>query len=313
MLFGEQTVLIILTASLVLTGCAGVRRNTDTADTSQNTAEAPDEKNEDAVKDTKNTEVLPVKEKVYLDPDWEYAGLSKICSGASVLYKAPSNRKEIVIGVNAGHGTIGGEEVKTYCHPDKSPKITNGSNPAGSLKAVAISAGMIFSDGATESEVALRASQILRDRLLEQGYDVLMLRDDEDVQLDNVARSVMANNNADCMVSLHWDGDGKGYDKGCFYIPVPDEIKEMEPVASHWQEHERLGESLIRSLSRTGCTIYRGRIDPLELTQTCYSTIPAVVIELGNGASSHTDSDLAKLANGLADGINSFVSGMNDL
>ena len=312
MLFGEKTVLIIVMSSLVLTGCTGVRRSVDTPDSSQNAAEAQEEKKEDAVNDTKSTEVLPVKEKVYLDPGWEYADLSEINSGASVLYKAPSNRKEIVIGVNAGHGTMGGEEVRTYCHPDKSPKITKGSNPAGSLKAVAISAGMIFSDGATESEVALRASRILRDKLLEQGYDVLMLRDDEDVQLDNVARSVIANNNADCLVSLHWDGDGKGYDKGCFYIPVPDEIKEMEPVVSVWQEHERMGESLIRSLSRKGCTIYRGRVDPLELTQTCYSTIPAVVIELGNGASSHTDSELSKLANGLADGINSFVSGMND-
>ncbi len=57
------------------------------------------------------------------------------------------------------------------------------------IKAVAVSAGMIFNDGATE---------------------------------------------ADCLISLHWDGDGQSHDKGCFYIPVPDEIKDMEPVSLHW-------------------------------------------------------------------------------
>lgn len=37
-------------------------------------------------------------------------------------------------------------------------------------------------------------AQILRDKLLASGYDVLMLRDGEDVQLDNVARTVICNN-----------------------------------------------------------------------------------------------------------------------
>ena len=257
--------------SLMLTGCVNVSFTTEAENEATTATMTSEDKSPDtdAVKDKEKTDNLPVKEQIYLDPDWEYASLSEICSGTSVLYRAPANRKEIVIGVNAGHGTIGGEEVQTYCHPDKSPKITDGSNPAGSLKAVAISAGMVFSDGASESEVALRAARLLRDRLLELGYDVLMLRDDDDVQLDNVARTVIANNNADCLISLHWDGDGRGYDKGCFYIPVPDEIKEMEPVASCWQEHERLGGTIIKSLSRKGCTIYRGWVEPLELTQTC--------------------------------------------
>ena len=255
-----------------------------------------------------STDHLPSREEIVLNPDWDYAELSEINTGTAVLYRAGKDRKDIVVGVNAGHGTIGGENVKTYCHPDKTPKITNGSNPVGSLKAVAISAGMTFADGATEAEVALRASEILRDRLLECGYDVLMIRDEEDERLDNVARTVIANNRADCLVSLHWDGDNLKYDKGCFFVPVPDEIKDMEPVASNWKEHERLGRSLIKGLENNGSKIYRGRNDPLELTQTCYSTIPSVVIELGNAASSHDDADLSHLADGLFEGINSYFS-----
>ena len=143
--------------------------------------------------------------------------------------------------------------------------------------------------------------------LLEKGYDVLMLRDETDVRLDNVARTVIANNVADCHVSLHWDGDGLDYDKGCFYVPVPDEIKEMEPVKSHASAHESLGTALIEGLRDNGCMIYEGTVYPQELTQTCYSTIPSAVVELGNNASKHDDATLEKLADGLLAGIESFI------
>ena len=177
-------------------------------------------------------------QQITLDSTWEYADHSKINTGAAVLYLASeeSGRKGIVIGVNAGHGTAGGAKVKTLCHPDGSAKVTGGSTAAGAMEAAAVSGGMTFQDGTPEREVTLRMAQILRDKLLTSGYDVLMLRDSEDVQLDNVARTVICNNVADCHMALHWDsGDGKNYDKGCFYISVPEALKNMEPVASHWQ------------------------------------------------------------------------------
>lgn len=96
--------------------------------------------------------------------------------------------------MNAGHGTSGGASVKTYCHPDKTAKVTSGTTSAGATKAVAVSGGMTFADGTAESTVTLRMAQIFRDKLLAAGYDVLMIRDGKDVQLDNVARTVMANN-----------------------------------------------------------------------------------------------------------------------
>ena len=126
---------------------------------------------------------------ITLDPSWTYADHSKINSGAAVLYKAAENRKEIVVGVNAGHGTSGGTKVKTLCHPDGSAKVTGGTTAAGATEAVAVSSGMTFNDGTPESSVTLRMAQILKEKLLAAGYDVLMLRDGDDVQLDNVART----------------------------------------------------------------------------------------------------------------------------
>ena len=47
-------------------------------------------------------------QKIYLDRTWQYSGNSAINSGYAVMYKAAANRKDIIVGVNAGHGTNGG-------------------------------------------------------------------------------------------------------------------------------------------------------------------------------------------------------------
>ena len=242
-------------------------------------------------------------QEISFDPSWQYADFSAINSGTATIYLADSDRKDIVVGVNAGHGTSGGASVKTQCHPDGSPKTTGGSTAQGAIYATAVSGGMTFNDGTAESTVTLQMAQILKDKLLAQGYDVLMVRNSDDVQLDNVARTVVCNNVADCHISLHWDGDGLGYDKGCFYISVPDGLKSMEPVASHWQEHDALGASLVEGLRTEGMTIYQNGSMNIDLTQTSYSTIPSVDMELGNASSDHSDSTL----NSLADGLDSML------
>ena len=245
-------------------------------------------------------------QEIGLDSSWKYADFAEIKSGKAVLYKASLNRKEKIIAVNAGHGTKGGTSVKTWCHPDKTPKVTGGTTGTGATKAAAVSSGMNFNDGTPEKTVTLRMAQILKEKLLAAGYDVLMLRDGEDVQLDNVARSVIANNTADCHIALHWDGDGLSTIKGCFYMSVPDKLKGMEPVASHWQEHERLGDSLIAGLKAQGMKIWGSNPLDMDLTQTSFSTIPSVDIELGNQVSRHDDEILQQQADGLVAGVNSF-------
>lgn len=251
----------------------------------------------------------------YVDKTWEvslkgeypYSSFSKINSGTAIYYhNGSADRKGKTVCVNAGHGTKGGGSVKTQCHPDGSAKVTGGTTGAGSTMAVAVSSGMTFSDGTAESEVTLAMAKKLKNRLLEEGYDVLMIREGSDVQLDNVARTVIANNNADIHLALHWDSTSS--DKGCFYMSVPSNstYRAMEPVASHWKSHNELGEKLIAGLKETGNKIFSSGSMEMDLTQTSYSTIPSVDIELGDKASDHSAKTLEKLASGLVSGINSY-------
>ena len=131
----------------------------------------------EAAKTTETSSFYKNKQKIYLDSSWKYADHAKITSGYAVMYTAKKNRKDIVIAVNAGHGTKGGSSVKTLCHPDGSPKLTGGTTQAGAIQAVAVSDGMTFRDGTAERDVTLRMAKILKKKLLAEGYDVLMVRD----------------------------------------------------------------------------------------------------------------------------------------
>ena len=237
---------------------------------------------------------------------WEYAQFSKIHTGSAVLYRAAANRKNVTVAVNAGHGTAGGQSVYTQCHPDGSAKVTGGSTGAGSTQAMAVSSGTALADGTSEASAVLSLAQVVRQDLLAAGFDVLMIRDGDDVQLDNVARTVMANNNADCHISLHYDSTQS--DKGFFYTSVPDvpSYRSMEPVASHWQQHNAFGESILAGVRDAGVRIHGGGSMALDLTQTSYSTIPSVDLEVGDRASDHSAGTLAQISEGITAGITAF-------
>lgn len=244
---------------------------------------------------------------ISMDPSWKYADFSKINNGVATLYYAdPSIAKGITICINAGHGTKGGTDVKTQCHPDGSAKVTGGSTAEGSTMATAVSTGTTMLDGTPEATVTLKASLAAKKALLEAGYNVLMIRESDDVQLDNIARTVIANNIADCHIAIHYDSSENN--KGVFFCGVPDNkaYRSMEPVATHWQDHERLGKCIIDGLRSNGLKINGNGEIPIDLTQTSYSTIPSIDLEIGDRASDYSDATLSTTSAGIVDGINAF-------
>ena len=225
------------------------------------------------------------------------------------------NHNNYTVCINAGHGTLGGENVYTQSHPDGSGKVTGGTNGLGAKTSMAVSSGMTFLDGTEERTVTLQAALILKEKLLEKGYHVLMIRETDDVRLDNIARTILANNNADCHVALHWDSTE--LDKGAYYMKVSNEIngsyKQMYPVSEWWQSHDNLGDCLIAGLSNNGVKIWENGPLDQDLTQISYSTVPSVDIELGDKASDHSEATLKKIAEGLCAGIDIFFDQNPDL
>ncbi len=241
------------------------------------------------------------------NPKWKYAQNSKIHSGTAVLYYTDSpDKKGKTVCVNAGHGTLGGESKKTLSHPDGSPKVTGGTTASGAVYTMAVSSGTTVSGGKPEAEANLKVAVLLKKKLLKAGYNVLMIRQTPDVQLDNVARAVLANKYADCHIAVHFDSTTS--DKGAFAINVPNisSYRNMEPVASHWREHNALADNIVRGMKEQGVKIYGKGFQGLDLTQTSYSTTPSIDIEVGDRKTSLTKKSLGNIADGIAAGIEKY-------
>lgn len=299
----------LLIAATALTACAGeeitveesvgsaapTAYTDETTDLGSSVSAEPEETVQTPEEEEPTEEVLTWKE------EWQYASYSEIHSDSVTLYRVSDDSKTIA--VNAGHGTQGGESVQTQCHPDGTPKATGGSTSAGAIYAAAVASGMTMQDGTPEAEVTLQLAEILKDKLMENGFNVLMIRDTEDAQLDNIARTVFANENADCHLAIHYDSTES--DKGFFYISVPDvdSYRSMEPVASHWQEHNALGDAILRGMQEQDVSIFGEGSMAIDLTQTSYSTIPSVDLEVGDAASDHSKQSMEKLADGIVEGL----------
>ena len=301
----KRVVFITLCAAMcaVLTACGGKVAPAD------NTSAPPDSTAHTVQTTAQETtaETLPESKQVSFDTSWEYAAESVVhTDSATMFYSKAKNRKGKVICVNAGHGCSGAQDKYTYCHPDKSPKVTGGSTAEGSLKAVCISSGTTLLDGTSEGEATLNLALILKQQLLDNGYDVLMVRTGEDAQLDNIARTVFANNNADCHISLHYDSTES--DKGLFCCTVPEveSYRAMEPVKSYFNEHMRLADSIVDGERQAGVKIHGDGKVAIDLTQTSYSTVSSALVEVGDRASDHSPAHQSDIAKGIVNGINIY-------
>lgn len=252
--------------------------------------------------------------KISFNSKWKYGKCAKITGGKATLYTVTGkNAKGITVCINAGHGTKGGAAVKVLCHPDGSPKIVSGSTLAGATTAPAVGGGMTFNNGTGEATATLKAAKAVKKILLEHGYNVLMIRGKKDVQLDNIARTLIANHYADIHIALHYDGDGLKYDKGAFFCSIPNNkaYKKMEPVKSHWKKHMKLGKCVIKGLTKTGVKKWgKGRM-PMDLTQTSFSTIPSIDLELGNQCSDLSSATMKKIAKGIRIGVDKYFAKKN--
>lgn len=254
---------------------------------------------------------------VYIDFKSPYATYSIINSGHSVLYMlnpyykgdkgnyaTPNN---ITVAVNAGHGTEGGTKIKTFAHPDYSPRVTSGTNAAGDILSYAVSAGTTLANNLSEAEANLMVARRLKEKLLLAGYNVLMIRDAEDVQLDNIARTVIANTFADCHIAIHFNSTET--DIGVFYItPYKNQTYlNMEPLKSNYNKIITFGNSVISAFKSLGVKTFKesGTLQG-DLTQLSFSTNPSIDIELGDKATKLNDEKIEILTEGMKLGIDKY-------
>lgn len=164
--------------------------------------------------------------------------------------------------------------------------------------------------GLDEYELNLEVSLLLRDRLKEQGYDVIMTREDNETAISNAERAQLANEaGADIAVRIHANGSEDSSVNGALVLIGS---AENPYVGVLYDQSYSLGQSVLDAYCESTGMKNLGVQTNDTMTGINWSKIPVIILEMGFMTNEQDDLNMAnpeyqvQMADGIVKGINAY-------
>ncbi len=206
-----------------------------------------------------------------------------------------------LIVIDPGHQAQGNSEQEPL-YPDGISSETKAKVSSGTAS---------VNNGYNEYELNLEVSLKLRDELESRGYDVIMTRESNDVDISNAERATIANEaNADAFVRIHANG-GDSSQNGALTIC---QTSDNPANGDLYEESYALSVDVLDAVvEATGANReYVWETD--SMTGINWTRVPSTIVEMGYMSNYEEDLKLqdpdyqAKIVQGIANGIDKFMA-----
>lgn len=212
-------------------------------------------------------------------------------------FEEEKNSNLFTICIDAGHQKKADSKLEAVSpnSDSKKPRVSQGTEGVGTKKA--------------EYIVNLEAAFFLREVLYNKGYNVVMTRESDDVNISNIERAEIANKaKADMTIRIHCDSIRDSIKTGATIL-IPS--SKSNNTKSIYEASNKFANILKDNLKKEGIKV-NGIFERSDITGFNWSKVPVVILEMGFMSNYNEDKMLCdenyqkKLMNIVAESIDKY-------